>query len=83
MIEARANEFTIEYGTGIVDASSNDMSLGIVHDKIGSGVMLVIVGDNGATPIIVEPPDVKPEYSIGPNSYSALLLFFFVSMIVS
>lgn len=71
---------TIEYGTGMVEASSKDMFLGIVHDKIGSGVMLA-VGTNGATPMIIEPLDVKPEYSMGPSSYSILL--FFVSMLVS
>lgn len=71
---------TIEYGTGMVEASSKDMFLGIFHDKIGSGVMLV-VGTNGATPMILEPLDVKPEYSMGPSSYSTLL--FFVSILVS
>jgi len=74
--------FTIEYGTGMVDASSRDMFLGTVQDRIGSTVVSEIVGVNGAMPITKDPLDATPEYSIGPNSsYSTLL--FFVSILVS
>lgn len=72
---------TIEYGTGMVDASSREIRLGIGQDKIGSAVISVTVGTNGATPITMDPLDVNPEYSIGPSSYSTLL--FFVSILVS
>lgn len=72
---------TIEYGTGMVEASSREMFLGIVHDKTGSAVISLTVGMNGATPITIDPLDVKPEYSIGPSSYSTLL--YFVSILVS
>lgn len=69
------------YGTRMVDASSTDMSSGTVHCKIGSAVTSATVGTNGAIPITFEPPDVRPEYSRGPSSYSTAS--FSVSMFVS
>lgn len=81
MLLFSCNVFTIEYGTGTVDASSSDMFLGTVHIKIGSAVISVMVGTNGATPIIIESLDDKPEYSMGPNLSYCTMLFFVLTLV--